>query len=465
MKCIIHCPDSASKKMQEYFPDISTYILKIANKPLIEYYIDFCVLLGIKEIRIVMDEPSSDVEKFFREGPQWGVKISYGISSETDKFEDLIQKNNAFIGKSSVLLINGLFFIEYDKRKKDYKSLGSSEKSFVLECDAGTLTYLNSKSVAGKNYDVEKSESAEKELKLRPLDSLKLFYDLNMEIIYNGSKKYYTHGYSNEDGVNIGQNVEIAKSCKLSKAVNIGNNVSFKSMTQIGPSAIVGTNVLIDSKTVVENSIIYDNSFIGSGLEIKDKIVYHNHLMDPESGELIDIVDQFLISEVKTGLGERLFTYMIQSLTALMMFIVLLPFYLLFRIILAPLLKKTDETKYIIRKGGDTENLKIRERQYGFPVSLFFKINLDKIPLIFHIIRGKMYLVGNTLVEDSEEGRNLLKDMPVYRPSLFSYSDMVSGEDAEYFEKTINDLYYSNNHNFMFDVSIFIKSLFKRLFS
>lgn len=127
MKCLIYSPSEQTDWLKNYFPGVNPYYLKILNKPLLEYYIEFCVLLGIKEIRIVNSETSSDLEKYFETGRQWGVDLSYGFSKPGDELRNVLLKNKKFCTTESLLLISGYFFIHYNKVSHDYNLVKSTE--------------------------------------------------------------------------------------------------------------------------------------------------------------------------------------------------------------------------------------------------------------------------------------------------------------------------------------------------
>lgn len=110
MKCLINCKDQFASWAYEYFRDVSPCMLKILNKPLLEYYVDFCSLLKIEEIRIISDNPNVQVEEYFGDGSKWGIKISYGFIKTTDTLKDICIKNEAFCNNSDLFIIDDFVF-------------------------------------------------------------------------------------------------------------------------------------------------------------------------------------------------------------------------------------------------------------------------------------------------------------------------------------------------------------------
>ena len=93
MNCLIDCKEGAAGWMREFFPGAAPYMLRILNKPLLEYYVDFCWLLGIEEIRIVLYDSEIETEEYFGDGAKWGVRISYGLAHDEDSMEGILAKN------------------------------------------------------------------------------------------------------------------------------------------------------------------------------------------------------------------------------------------------------------------------------------------------------------------------------------------------------------------------------------
>jgi len=292
-KCLIVCANNPTEWIRSQLPEVHPLLLKIVNKPLLEYYIDYCSLLGINEIRVVMEDAAVEVENHFSDGSQWGVSLSYNFAGNNDNLAGTLSKNCSFVNEAELLVINTPSFIFYDRNNVDdpYISLSSSV-SFTCQ-DKQEVIYLK----ANENSAAEKCNSTF----IEPLDSIKSYYDLSMKVLNNCSNHYVLPAYCNDEGIFIGQNVEISMNTDIEAPVILGNNVKLQDLTSIGPNSMIGNNVIIDRSSVVKSSIILDNTFIGSDLEINKKIVTKNKLIDPESGECLELSDDFLLSEVSTS--------------------------------------------------------------------------------------------------------------------------------------------------------------------
>jgi len=457
MKCIINCSNDSSQWVEKYFPDISPYMLKILNKPLIEYYIDFCVLLGIKDIKIVSDIPSMELDKFLSDGIQWGVHISYALSKPGDKLDGIIKKNSEFVSEDDLLLLNNFIFINYDKNCSDYSLKSETGNISITDEDDNGIYVLRHSNA----YDFSDTEKYSKNnLSIQPIRSISDYYATSMDLLEKRSGCYVIPGYSKEDDVFIGQNVEITKMSTILKPVAIGNNVRLND-SHIGPSSVIGSNALVDKKTTVEKSIIYDNTYIGSGLEITGKVIIKKTIIDPANGETLDVPDKFIISGLHKSTASLWSDKIFFWLVTLLLAIIQIPFYYLLSFLSGASSKNVNCRLY--KDSPETVSLKffIKEKDSFFK-RMFFKLSLNKFPLLLMVLKGKIYLIGNTPLGTDIE---LLKDMAIYRPAAFTYNEMLNGGTAESFEKDINELYYSNNAGFLLNLNILIKSLLRNLFN
>jgi NDP-sugar pyrophosphorylase family protein len=89
MKALIYCKSTKIDWIKKNFGDISPYMLQVVNKPLLEYYIDFCSLKQVTDVRIVSVDDNGSIERHFEDGGKWGLGTSYNLAKETDTIKDV----------------------------------------------------------------------------------------------------------------------------------------------------------------------------------------------------------------------------------------------------------------------------------------------------------------------------------------------------------------------------------------
>jgi hypothetical protein len=450
--------------MKDYFPDIHPYFLKILNKPLLEYYIDFCVINNITDIRVVINNSSRNLEEYFEDGTQWGVKLSYNLAKPEDSLKKVLLKNSSFCKDEKLFIIQGYQFLHYHKDKKQYNLLQADEDVKIGDAENG-LFLLNGKDSILKSKLAEIEECENPEVGITQLNGIKKYFALSINLLKEHNQEYVLPGYNNDKDEFIGKNVICANFKELKKPIMIGDNVQIKQRANVGPNVILGNNVIIDNGTKVEQSIIYDLSYIGSDLEIIDKIIYKKRLIDPFSGEFTQIVDNFLVSDIQENLVQRFFKKLLNGVVAFVLAIIFLVPYLLFWLIHRLGRLRSKKQDFYIKNTGKTKSYTVwKVAKPNFISTLFFRFSLNKYPLLWAVVKGDIYLVGNHLIPKCRPGLIKMNHLPSYQPGIFDYSDMLHTKVTD-FEYELNELYYCNNSSFWLDFKIFFRAIFNRLFS
>lgn len=462
MKCLIYCRPEGAEWTREYFPDAEPYLLRIGNKPLLEFFIEFCALNEIREVYLARDGIGREASSFFGDGSKWDIELKY---LDSDYAADLGKLLKGFkeLTDDSLLVFDGFFFLQYKKSHMDADFL-PHDKTWCNLDDFGQGLIFLPEPDKYKEKDKEHLEEFDGKhfLKAKNFASVKDFYELNMDMVYGAARDYIMPSYSNERGVFIGQNVEIMYGCEITKPVILGDDIQLKRGSEIGPNAIIGSNSLIDNDTIVRNSIVYRNSYIGSKLEIDNKIIYKRRLIDPETGAMIHIVDDFLLAVVHNDLFTSIMSRLVEMILIVFLFCIQLPFY----IILRPWVRCSYQTIEIWR--DKTGSHKVRMKKfvpdgYSKANKLFIKFSLHKFHLLPLCLIRKLRLVGSAPQPATSEALENIRELSNYRPSAFSFSDMygsLSNED----KRQVNELFYAKHARIGLDIAIFFRTLIFNFF-
>ncbi len=461
MKCLIFAKTEDSSWVRELFDKTNPYLLKIVNKPLLEYFIDFCSTLQISEIKIVSNSTTAELSNYFKDGTKWGVHIEYNVSKPEDDLKRVVLKNYSFCKNNDVLIISDFFFLEYDvksilKEKENILNYLYENKSKNIQ--------LHQKDDSIKNIDIEKDLPHNDYFNIHKIDDVMSYYTLSMDILNDQCGSYVLPGYSSEPRTHLGMNVSYPKSTTIDTPVMIGNNVRLGEMVAIGKNSIIGDNIIIESLSNISNSIVYSDSFVGNDLEIDNKIIYNNKLISAKSGQAIIMDDDYLISgiskERKVG---RLQKYFQILLTVVQIIIQTIPFILVSPVLLI-LHKKYNLTQiYYLSKERKIKRMFSVDNARKHPfIKLIKKFALDKYPSLFYVLSGKLLLVGNKTLTMSKKHKKMLANLPYYCPGVYSYWESLNqGFNSE---EEIHELYYINNNNFWSNLYIYCKINFLRLF-
>ncbi|MDD4813860.1 MAG: hypothetical protein WC190_00095 [Candidatus Cloacimonadaceae bacterium] len=457
MRCLIYARNKDTLWLQDYFPDLEAYLLKIVNKPLLEYALDFVSLLGVSELRIVSDNSTKALESYFGDGSKWGMKIDYALAHPDDGLKSVYLKNITYCKQDDLLIWNGCFFLQYDHKQIEcstefQNSFYTKDKRFIF------LTKDSSLSNLGPDNMLSDATC----LTTHNIDSIVSYYRLSMAILKNYNKEYVLPGYSGEKDIFLGYNFVFPHSAEIHTPIMIGNNCRLQKNTLVGPNSIIGNNVIVDENSYVKDSIIYDYTYIGRDLDLDRKIVYKGNLINADNGEVIHIKDKVLVAKVDSGITVSLFNRTIQYLLALLLILLqLIPWLLLF-LPYRMFMRKLDCERLINKhlKTCKFSNPDIMAKSWWGRFLL--RLSLDKFEMIFvTIYKKRIYLVGNRLLTNTVKHRKLILDLPVYNPGAFSLAESVKADEsnAELFYELEYINWISAHHN----VKILFRCLSRRM--
>lgn len=461
MKCLIFTKVEERSWVKDYFDKTFPYLLKIVNKPLLEYFIDFCATLQIQDIKIVSNSATHELNDYFKDGKKWGVNLDYNIAKPEDDLKRVILKNYSFCKDDDTLIFSDFFFLEYDIKTLQTKS--KEVIDFIKNNKSMNIQILE-KNASIKDISLLDTLNKNEYISIKPIHSVMDFFALSMDILDNKCCNYVLPGYSSEPRTYLGMNVSYPKSVTIHTPVMIGNNVRLGEMVAIGNNSIIGDNIIIESLSNISNSIIYSDSFVGSDLEIDNKIIYHNKLISSKTGEIITMDDDYLISgigrEKKVGKIQRIF----QILLALLQIIIqTIPFILTIPILLVLHRKYNLSQIYFLSKDKKVKRMFSVDNARKHPfIRLIKKFSLDKYPYLFYVLSGRMLLVGNKLFTMTNKHNKIISNLPYYHPGVYSYWESLNQGFSS--EEEIHELYYVNNNNFWSNLYIYCKINFLRLF-
>jgi len=137
-------------------------------------------------------------------------------------------------------------------------------------------------------------------------------------------------GRSLAPGIWVGRNHFIHPAAHLIPPVYIGDNCRIGQNVEIGPMTVLGDNVIIDDEATVRRSSILEQTYVGRMVDITDRVVNQTTIIEPETGQSIQVVDAFLLSAaVSAGSWGGRYHRVLDRLGALLLLLMLLPLLLL----------------------------------------------------------------------------------------------------------------------------------------
>ncbi len=438
-------------------------LLPVANRSLLDYWLETCAELGIDHIQIILGEGAEQVEEFAGNGSRWGVKIQYGFARVGEQPLDYL-KVTSDRWSNGLLFIGGAFFL---RRRQAYTPAGFKSLDACIHTSKDRTLFLFGKNGA----EVEdllggRMESGRglEQVHIHPyaIDDIPAYFELNMKMVAGEFSRYVTAGFSEADGSSVGYNVMTPPSAHLRPPLIIGNDCRFGAMTTVGSKVVVADHVIVDSYTTLSNCLILQDTYIGRNLEIDNKIVSGNRLVSALDGTAIEIDDSWVVARNRPSMRtEDLVRYTILWFMALGVAVVqVVPFCLLYPLVrLARIGKYTREVFHDPRTGFVKLPVfqKLKNRK-SVVYRLFRAGALDRFPRLLLALRGRLFVCGQPPMRHPEDDE-IIKQLPRYYPAVFSYADYSRDSD-----RLSDSLWYAHIRSLFEDAKILIKSLMYRFF-
>ena len=432
MKAIIKCVPPQNS-WAEKFDAVNAYMIPVLCKPIIEFYIDYCLLCGASEIVVVAQEYDVALFSHVKSMGKWGTPVSIQIDED---FEEP-QPTDIYFDKFTLICYdknykNGVAHIE--KMKSEYGDM----------LDSDTLKKF-------ENFD-----SLPPFVPLQ-IDSMKQYFDVNMSLLRNYTDCFLMKGYGCEDGVFMGMNDVVMYKAELSAPLVIDDNTQIECACNIGGSVAIGKLSLIDRRTSLRNCIVFDRTYVGEDLSIDGKIIFRQNIIDPETEEKKRMPTPFEMSDTYTYIVMKALERLFERSLALAIFVCLVPFSLLSIIWGRP---KYTEIE-LLGKHDKKWKTRCYQRSPRLRDIYFFKLSQDKLPYLWATMLGKIRLVGDS-VQVATNPKNLKFYGKHYRVGAFTHADSVGKRDVQW--RVMDDLHYKNHRTIRTDMQVILRTLISRIF-
>lgn len=271
---------------RELFPNMHPLELPLAGKSLRAHLLGFCTFLkviGVSDVLVSDCDYTDEMARCMGDGSYWSLTLDYQRGRRFLSLGQFLEFYKRFKADDAMIVWGDVLPVVND-RSEFLDKLEPIEDPMLAQ-DDGIYLYVN--------------ECLFKwECPLYKIDTLKNYFDANFRML-NQPGLHVLPGYSPKQEYSIGRNVRIKPGCEIEAPVVLGDNVCLARGVTAHDGVIVGANVVIDEKTELSHSVIFDHSYIGRGLFIKNKIVSGNRIIDPELNVLVALDDAFLAEDCK----------------------------------------------------------------------------------------------------------------------------------------------------------------------
>lgn len=122
--------------------------------------------------------------------------------------------------------------------------------------------------------------------------------DVNMALLHDPAS-WTLPGYSAEKDVYLGRNVVLEHGTDVKSPVLLQDNCWCARNVTLDGDVVIGSGSVIGEGAYLKNTVVCDDTYIGAGLELVNKIVFGRRIIDADTGVYTDIEEP----GVARGLG------------------------------------------------------------------------------------------------------------------------------------------------------------------
>ena len=407
-------------------------LLPLGNRPLLEYWFELCVDLGIAEVHLVLDDGAEPIEAFAGDGCRWGLHIEYHFLRDGRPPLSFLQRSPGQWHDGLLFLSGPLFprrLAASGRVQPTGEYAGGSNGRF---CVLGRAPAFLEALGRGAVPDSGARPFADLGLDLVPLDSAKAFFDMNMRLVGGEVGRYLAPDYGAADGSFVGYDVIIPPSAVVTPAVIIGNDCRIGALATVGPNAVIGNHVVIDRQAELLRCVVLDGTYVGQQVEIRDKIVAGRRLIDPADGVVLDLEESCLLaSVVPTVRLSDMWRALLEWPIALLLLAVQFVPFVVFRAGLGLFGQGRFEPRTVHGTGGRLRRMSVfrvmDSSQESRAIWWFRALALDLFPRVAAAACGRLWLCGHEPLRAPEDNW-LREELTSYFPAVFSAATSRRGE-------------------------------------
>jgi NDP-sugar pyrophosphorylase family protein len=446
-----------------------TPLFRVVDKPIIIHVIEFLVHNGFTKFEIVLSHLPEQIEEALDEGSRWGIKITYHLARDPQKPFSVLGPV-AYGWKDSLVLVGRADVLpDFDPIK--LKTSGHTKPLFLFTQEQRwtgwalmSPTFLASmRADAPFNALPEHVHDYHKQQTKNPVMEAVSFggwQNANTAVIQQrtSSAAFPSSSRMVEPGIWLSRATAIHPTATITPPVFIGDHCQILEGANIGPNVIIENHCIIDRQSVVENSIICQQSYVGRSLEIRDAVVDRNTLINLSLETAVTIHDDFILAHLAPPpVSQQLFG-IFERILALGMLLVLAPIAVLFTLFWG--LKSTKVVKLPVRTQVTplpTFQFYTFERPEGWLGGRIWR-HLQFVPSLINIAKGELHFVGVHPLTPLQMDRLLPEWQKLYKKTkvgLITLADVDYAEQPSESERFASETYYAAHQRVRFDFHVF----------
>lgn len=513
-----------NEKLQPLTLGVPGPMLPVVNRPVMAYPLELLARVGFKEVLVSLYHQGGAIESYFGAGRRWGVHLNYVLQRQAWGSAGALKWAGSLLKEAFIVLpADALIDIDVEAAVVQHLAYGSVVTVIahsqpygppirldvgsraVFPDDGGNYTlyqtgaYIFEPAVLGYIPARTRFEIVDDLLPAllaaevpvhayqmvgywNPLTNFQKYQSAQRTFLYaaansamaaNGTPppRYARIERSRQigKGIWVGRNNVIHPSARFSPPVYIGDNCYIGRDVEVGPETVIGNNVIIDDEASVGDSVVLDYTYVGELVNVSHRIVAKRQMIDPASGEQSEVVDGFLLNEIRPAVVGGALQRGVDVVLALLLMVLTLPLMVLLAVgcllTTGRLFGRTARTHRA--DGGEPQTVYLpnfatrREGNVTLLGQWLERWELHRLPELWSVVKGDLALVGVKPLSAEEAGHlteSWQQTRYGYREGFTGLWYVQTGRDSELDDILIADAYYAATRSWQQDLSLLLRT-------
>ena len=276
--------------ISKLLPDISPAELPIAGRRTVDYQLEYAQKFGVLLTEILDWQYSPQLAKEFLNPEEKGFPVFYSRwEGDMPRGLDELGRRSTPLTQSiadGLIVVWGLCLSEHMRKDVRLEPVSAEE---CAETPMGVYLRAEGKWMRVKPYGVS-------------IDSVKAWHRTNFAVLHKPGL-FTLPCYSAEANVYLGRNVVLEHGCEAKPPVLLNDNTWFARNVRLDGDVIVGSGSFVGEGAMLRRTVVCSDTYIGTGLELDNKIIVGNRIIDAETGAWMDMEEPGLARSLGGGLG------------------------------------------------------------------------------------------------------------------------------------------------------------------
>ncbi len=361
-------------------------LLPLLGKSLVQHNIESLQRAGAKTIHIVANTHIDRLKEELKNGAQWGVKLNFLYSKPRQDYFSLLKQQGDAISYPCLCSRGDIVF----KNWLDCKTKVSANFNVGL----ATLLLVEPMMVVNrlKWVHLKRACETERTVDFYQLNSLQEYHTLVLSTVSNRKRAVIHSGKNIAPGATIGSMTSVSSKSLHRSSVYINHRSHVSPYAHLSEAVYIGKNCVIDRGARLKNSIVLDDTFVGSSVNLENAVIANNCMYRVDLNQHIFIDDESVLSSTQITPTTPLWQRAVALLTLVLLFPLLCLLLTLQCFTRTPLFRRIDLT---INQSLEQSALTPSALSEGFVL----QVNntwIARIPLLLKVLTGTLRLTGRS---------------------------------------------------------------------